>query len=195
MRQDHEVTTLEQLLDRIGKATQGGGPRVSLGAVLDVVGRRSFGPLLLLAGLVTLAPIIGDIPGVPTLMAVLVWLSAGQLLLRREHVWLPRWLLLRSMAPDKLRQALKRLHAPARFIDRMLRPRLTMFTQPTAVAIVCVGIAAAMPAMEFVPFSANIAGAALTAFGLALIARDGLLALLAFVLTAMIVALGIYHLL
>jgi hypothetical protein len=133
MRQDQEVATLEQLLDRIGKATQDGG-RVSLGAVLDVVGRRSFGPLLLLAGLVTLAPIIGDIPGVPTLMAVLVWLSAGQLLLRREHVWLPRWLLERSMAPDKLRQALKRLHAPARFIDRMLWPRLTMFTQPTAVA-------------------------------------------------------------
>jgi hypothetical protein len=47
--------------------------------------------------------------------------------------------------------------------------------------------------MEFVPFSANIAGAALTAFGLALIAHDGLLALLAFVLTAMIVALGVYH--
>ena len=55
MRQDQEVTTLEQLLDRIGKATQGGG-RVSLGAVLDVLGRRSFAPLLLVAGVVTLAP-------------------------------------------------------------------------------------------------------------------------------------------
>ena len=52
-----------------------------------------------------------------------------------------------------------------------------------------------MPAMEFVPFSANIAGAAFTAFGLALIAYDGRLALLAFVFTAMIVALGVYYLL
>jgi hypothetical protein len=191
---DQEVTNLEQLLDRVGKATQGGG-RVSLGAVLDVVGRRSFGPLLLLAGLVTLAPIIGDIPGVPTIMAVLVWLIAGQLLFRREHIWLPRWLLERSVAPDKLRQALKWLRRPARFIDRLLRPRLAIVTHPTAVAIVCLVIAAAMPAMEVVPFSANIAGAALTAFGLALIAHDGLMALLAFVMTAMIVALVVYHLL
>ena len=33
--------------------------------------------------------------------------------------------------------------------------------------------------MEFVPFSATGAGAALTAFGLALIARDGLVTLIA----------------
>jgi len=33
--------------------------------------------------------------------------------------------------------------------------------------------------MEVIPFSANAAGAAITAFGLSLIARDGLLALVA----------------
>lgn len=38
--------------------------------------------------------------------------------------------------------------------------------------------------MEVVPCSANLAGAALTAFGLALIAHDGLLALIAFAFTA-----------
>jgi hypothetical protein len=38
--------------------------------------------------------------------------------------------------------------------------------------------------MELVPFSANLAGIVLTAFGLALIASDGLLALIAIVLTA-----------
>ena len=41
-----------------------------------------------------------------------------------------------------------------------------------------------MPFMEVVPFSANLAGAALAAFGLALVARDGLLALIAFLITA-----------
>ncbi|HEX3034414.1 MAG TPA: exopolysaccharide biosynthesis protein [Thermodesulfobacteriota bacterium] len=79
------------------------------------------------------------------------------------------------------------MRSPARFVDRLLRPRLTIFTHQTAayvIAIVCVVIAAAMPVMELVPFSANVAGAALTAFGLSLIAHDGLLALLAFVFTA-----------
>jgi hypothetical protein len=51
-----------------------------------------------------------------------------------------------------------------------------------------------MPAMELVPFSANGAGAALTAFGLSLIAHDGLLALLAFVFTAMTFGLVLYNL-
>ena len=38
-------------------------------------------------------------------------------------------------------------------------------------------VALAMLGMEVVPFSANLAGIALTAFGLAVVAHDGLLAL------------------
>lgn len=75
----------------------------------------------------------------------------------------------------------------ARFVDRLLRPRLTILTQGAgtyAIAALCLGIAATMPVMEMVPFSANAAGLALTVFGLSLVARDGLLALFAFVLTA-----------
>ena len=45
-------------------------------------------------------------------------------------------------------------------------------------------MALAMPVMEAIPFSANLAGIALTAFGLAVIAHDGLLALIAFAATA-----------
>ncbi|NKE71660.1 exopolysaccharide biosynthesis protein [Candidatus Manganitrophus noduliformans] len=195
MGKDRKLTNLEQLLDRIEKAAD--DDRVSLDAILDVVGRSSFGPLLLVAGLVTLAPIIGDIPGVPTIVAVFVLLTAGQLLFRREHIWLPRWLLKRSVARNKLCKALGWLRRPARFVDRLLRPRLTIFTQGAgiyAVAIGCIVIAAAMPVMELVPFSANGAGAALTAFGLSLIARDGLLALLAFLFTAATFGLAVYHL-
>jgi hypothetical protein len=36
-----------------------------------------------------------------------------------------------------------------------------------------------MPATEVIPFSSSIAGLALTAFGLAMISRDGVLALFA----------------
>jgi len=49
--------------------------------------------------------------------------------------------------------------------------------------------------MELVPFSANAAGAALTVFGLSLIARDGVLALIAFVLTGVGLRLIAYTLL
>lgn len=183
---DQEVSTLNELLDRMERADRD-ETDVTLGALLDAVGRRSFGPLLLMAGLITLAPVIGDIPGVPTMMGVLVFLTAGQLLVHRDRFWLPKWMLKRSVKRDKLCKALAWLRRPARFIDRWLRPRLTMFVRRTGlhvIAVVCIAIAAAMPAMELVPFSANGAGAALTSFGLALIAHDGLLAVIALVITA-----------
>ncbi len=130
-------------------------------------------------------------------MAVLVLLIAGQLLFGRKHFGLPGWLLKRSVAKDKLGKALEWLRRPARFIDRGLRPRPTLFTRSPGiyfVAVVCAVIALAMPAMEFIPFSASGAGAALTAFGLSLIAHDGLLALLAFVFTTVTFGLVIYNL-
>jgi hypothetical protein len=40
--------------------------------------------------------------------------------------------------------------------------------------------------MELVPFSANVAGAALTAFGLALIANDGVFALVGYAITIVV---------
>jgi hypothetical protein len=101
MHKNQNITNLEQLLKRIGEAVKD-QERVSLGLILEVVGHRSFGPILLVAGLIMLAPLIGDIPGVPVMMGMLVVLTAGQLLFRREHLWLPRWLLKRSVAQDKL---------------------------------------------------------------------------------------------
>jgi hypothetical protein len=193
MERRRKVTNLEQLLDRITEAARG-RDRVSLGGILEVVGRRSFGPLLLFGGLVALSPVIGDTPGVPTTVGMFVLLITGQLLLGREYVWLPRWLLKRSVAQDTLCKALGWLRKPARYVDRLLRPRLTALTHTVGmyvIASVCVVIAAAMPVMEVVPFVANGAGAALTAFGLALVAHDGLLAIFAFAFTALTLGFAI----
>ncbi len=185
MGRDEKVSSLEGLLDRMGNAASDGG-RVSLDAILDAVGLRSFGPVLLLAGLITLAPLIGDIPGVPTVMAALVLFTATQLAAGREQIWLPRWMLSRTVSHDAYCNALGRMRRPARWMDRWTGPRLGILIRGVGtrvVAVVCVAIALAMPAMELVPFSANGAGLALAAFGLALIARDGLLALIAFTVT------------
>lgn len=197
MSDDQGPSDLEQLLDRIGEAPDDEG-QVSLDAILDVVGRRSFGPLLLIAGLITLAPIIGDIPGVPTIMGVLVLLVAGQVLFRHEHFWLPGWVLRRSVSREKLSKALGWLRRPARFVDRLLRPRLTVLTRPMGayvIAFICLQLAVIMPFMEIVPFSANAAGVVLTAFGLALIADDGVFALIAYAALSLSLGLAVYTLL
>lgn len=88
----HESThEVEDHLDRIAETTEG-DDRVTLEEILEAMEGASFGSLLLVAGLVTLVPIIGDIPGVPTTMGVFVVLGSSQLLIGRESMWLPRWL-------------------------------------------------------------------------------------------------------
>ena len=154
--------------------------------MMEAVGRSSFGALLLLGGLVTLSP-LDIIPGIPTLIALAVLIVCAQLLAGRRHFWLPAWVLRRSITTQRFRQALGWLQKPARFADRLVRPRLSSLTTDAAVKMIAVGcivVALAMPVMEVVPFSANLAGIALTAFGLAVIAHDGLLALVAFAATA-----------
>ena|SRR5687767_3996457 len=154
--------------------------------MMEAVGRSSFGALLLLAGLVTLSP-LDIVPGIPTLIALGVLLVCVQLLAGRRHFWLPAWLLRQSITRQRFRRALTWLQTPARFGDRLVRPRLTALASDAAVKIIaggCIIVALSMPVMEVVPFSANLAGIALTAFGLAIIAHDGLLALVAFAATA-----------
>jgi hypothetical protein len=192
-----DIRNLGHLIEHIHHATRD-SQRVTLRTITEELGSRSFGPLLLLAGLVTLAPVIGDIPGVPTLMAIVVLLVAGQVLIGRRYLWLPRWLLDRSMARENVDKTLSWIRRPASWVDRLLRPRLVAFVEGPGVygiAVLCVVIAAATPPMELVPFTANGAGIALTAFGLALIATDGLIALVAFVFTAATLGAVVYGLL
>lgn len=177
--------SLEELLASI-EAIEAPSGRIRFDEVLEAIGRRAFGPLLLLAGLVVLLPVIGDIPGVPLLMACFTLLVCVQLLIGRRTFWLPAWLRNRSMPRDKVHKALGWLHKPARLIDRLLHDRLTFMTSELGnrlAALACLVIALCLPPMELIPFSANLAGLALTLFGLSIMARDGLLAIFAFALT------------
>jgi hypothetical protein len=181
----NDINDLEDLLARIEESVSD-QERVTLDQMISAIGRRSFGPLLLLAGLISISP-IDVIPGIPTMVAVLVLTVTLQIVFRRQHIWLPGWLLRRSVSRKRLCKALRWLQRPARVVDRFIRPRLTRLTNDTStylIAIASAVIACVMPVMEVVPFSANIAGAALAAFGLALIAHDGVLALIALVFTA-----------
>ncbi|WP_308367689.1 MULTISPECIES: exopolysaccharide biosynthesis protein [unclassified Microbulbifer] len=180
----YEFTSLQQLLDHIAKTARH-RKRISLDMVVRAVGQRSFAPLLLLVGIILFSPLSG-IPGLPTTMALLVLLVAVQLLLGRKHFWMPGWILHRSISKARLIKALYWLQSPTRVIDRWLHPRLRLLVGRTGtyvIAIICVVIALVLPIMEVVPFSATAAGLTLTAFGLALVAQDGLLAMLAFVFT------------
>jgi hypothetical protein len=197
LAESYEINGLEDLLDRL-HAIDGDHDPVDLGALLQQIGRRSFGVILLLAGTIVLIPIIGDIPGVPTLAALLVAIPAIQLLLGRGQFWLPDFLLKRSMTRERLEKSLTVARKPARFIDRFTKPRLLVFVGPLGGRIIgatALGIALVMPVLELIPFSANLAGIALLAFGVAMIARDGLFAAISLATAAGVFVLVGYWLL
>jgi hypothetical protein len=182
---------LTNVLDQLDQGV-GDGSRVTIGDLLEGVGRRSFGPVLLFVGLVAVSP-LGGIPGMPTTVAIIVFLTAGQLLARRDHIWLPRWVLRRGFERRKFCRVLGWMRKPARFIDRhLLKPRLRALTNHAgsyAAAAICMMIALTMPPLEMVPFAATVAGLAITCFALSLIANDGLLLLIALALTVGVGAL------
>jgi hypothetical protein len=180
MTRDEEPQNLGTLLELLEQAGEPGEP-ITIECMLEATGHRSFGALLLVPGLLVFSPLSG-IPGLPSFFAVMVGLIALQLLVGRKHFWLPRWLLGRSASRSKYDRAMAFLRDPARFIDRLLRHRLTFLTEGLAVrfnALLCLLIAATMPPLELIPFGNSIAGAALSFLGLGMMARDGALVIVA----------------
>jgi hypothetical protein len=194
MAQTHD---LAGLLGELERAAQENGPKVTVNDVMDCIGHRSFGPLLLVAGLLGMTP-VAAVPGAPTILAMITLLVASQLLIGRDTFWLPKFLKERSVKADKLEKALRIAEKPARVVDRLVKPRLEVLTSGIAdrfVAAACVIVALATPPLEFLPFVAFFPSLAIFTFGLGLLARDGLLVAIAFLISGSALGFGLYHLL
>ena len=176
-------TDLEGLLDEL--ATVGRAEEVSVKQLRDVVGRRSFAPLLLLASLLGFTP-LGVVPGAPTMLAVFVILVGGQVALGRHSLWMPAALLDRRIDREDLAKAAHALKPFARVVDKIVRPRLSFLTEPpysVAIGAICVLLGLTVPPLELVPLVDLPLWGAMVAFSLALFAHDGVLAIIAFALT------------
>jgi hypothetical protein len=164
--------------------------QVSLGDLQEAIGRRSFGPFLLVPAIIEASP-IGGIPGLPTVLAIIVVLFAVQMLFGKQHFWLPKVIRNRSLEGDRLKRALEYVKPVARWTDKVIRTRFTWATREPFIHIVaglCVLLAFTVPPLEAVPFASTAPFGTIGLFGLALIARDGLLVLIGFAL-----ALGAFY--
>ena len=75
-----KVNNLESLLASLSEQTA--GDDVSVREMLNAVGRRSYGPILLLLGFIAISPLT-IIPGTSWLVALVILLIAGQIVLGR----------------------------------------------------------------------------------------------------------------
>jgi len=187
---------LEDLLAEL-ESTVDREPETTVGALHEAIGRRSFGPLLVAVGIAGVTPLAG-VPGVPSLLALCTFLVAVQLVFGRKSFWLPGWFLRARVKRSTLRRSVKLARPPARFVDRLIRPRLRLFTGAVAsrgVAVICTLIALAVPPLELLPLAAALPSLAILAFGLGLSAKDGVLVLIAGAFSAATLGLVGYKLL
>lgn len=185
---------LEDVIDHIIECCIKSGPlhqgRVCVSDLMDAIGERSFGPLLLVPSLIAVSP-VGAIPGLPAITSVVIVLVSAQILVRHEHVWIPGWLARRSIDAGKMEKGLTKFKPVARFVDHMLLPRLPWLTRGPffyAIALLCLLIGLVTPILELVPLGGIPPNAAVVAFSLAIVARDGVWALLAFAFTIATIA-------
>lgn len=171
---------LGELLDCLEEPVRKEG-ETTVGTLVDALGAPSFGPLLVAIGLAGVTP-LSAVPTVPSLLALCAGLVTVQLVFGRKAFWLPRFIRDRQVTRGRIRMSTRLARKPARMVDHVLKRRLTFLTGGLAdrlVALVVLVIACAVPPLELVPLAAGLPSLAILAFGLGLIARDGLLVLIA----------------
>lgn len=179
---DATAHPVRDIVDRLHDAAD--RDRVRLRDVVEAFGETSFLPMLMVPALLVLSPLSG-IPFFSSVCGLtIVFISAQMLWPGRDHLWLPDFLMRQQVDGEKARGAARRLRRLADWLDGHTRDRFHVLVsrpfRPQLEAI-CLLCGAAMPVMEFVPFSSSILGLAVLCFCTAMLARDGLFVVLGFV--------------
>lgn len=157
--------------------------------VTEELGRRGVGAFIMVPAALELSP-VGGIPGVPTVLALIVAIFCVQIAMGRDEMWLPGFLGRRTVSAGKLAKAADKLEPAAKWADRHLGRHLDRLVDdpaPRIAALAVILLCVTVPPLELVPFASSIPMGTAVLFGLALVVRDGrvmALALAAFVASA-----------
>lgn len=176
MKDDCAPESIEAVLECVEEAGAT-DERVSVGEIVHRIGEGAFPPLMLAPALVVVTP-ASAIIGLSTFCGMIVALVAFQMVIGRDRLWLPAFILNRTMRQQRLERILGHIERPARFIDRLTRRRLTILVDPPMArlwALICLLLSLIIPVLELVPMSSTIIAATISLFALAMLARDGLL--------------------
>jgi len=152
------------------------GDKISVGDLLDRLGSRAHGVLLLILALPMCIP---NIPGISTIFGILMIAPALGLLFGQRRVWVPikvrAWTFSREGFTKALNVAIKGLQR----VEFLIKPRLSILTRwPVTSAV---GFQTLLMALVLILpiWGANLSpGVTVTLTALALMQRDGLLMLL-----------------
>ncbi len=187
-KDDHRI---EEILGALRNMADG-QERVAIGDILEAVGGRGHGPLLLIPALIEISP-LGGIPGVPTFLALIIALFSLQIVMGHDHMWLPSFVERRSISGAHLEGAVGKVQPVGAWLDRWFHERWERLTGAPARrvgAVVSLLLCLSVPPLELFPFASTAPMAAIALFGLAMTLRDGLVMALAFAASAAALVVG-----
>lgn len=178
------IDKLSDVIEGFGEDTR---PVLTVGQMLDRFDSRAFGAMLFVFGLLNCLPLP---PGSSTVLSLPILLLAPQMALGREIPWLPRKLVEHPLKRDDLRGLFRKLTPIVRRMELVTRPRLEILFGDAGERLV--GLVCTLLAMVLVlpiPLGNLAPGATVAVLSLALLQRDGLLALLGYTMAAVSVGL------
>lgn len=188
---DNENHAVEDILGALNDVVRDHNA-VDLGTMRKAVGQRGYGPFLTLPAVIELTP-IGAVPGVPTLLALIISAFALQIALGRKNMWLPDFVEGWSVDSSKMKKAIKKLHPFGQKVDRWFHGRLPLFTSDIAIrlgAIAAIVLCLTVPPLELVPFASSLPMSAIAIIGLAILMHDGVLMLVGYAAALVVVAVS-----
>lgn len=168
---------LSDVLDQLEDAAH--DDSITVQEVVEKLGRHAFASLMLVFSLISLSPASG-IPGVTSIVAVIVFILAVQMVAGRDCLWLPGTVTNRRLDTTKLCKGIGWLRRPVGAVERISKPRLTFLLHRPWLYLPLVLILALtlfMPVMEIVPTSGSIASGVIALFAAGLLLRDGVFVL------------------
>nr|MEA2797309.1 hypothetical protein [Phenylobacterium sp.] len=176
----HARQPLSEILREISEQPE---PTISVGELMERFGGRAMGALLLVFGIACTLPLP---PGGTTIFGAPLVLLAPQLMIGSRAPWLPARMRAQSIATADLRRGLPRVMRWLKRIEAVSRPRLLFLFGAwghRAIGLVCLMLALVL--ILPIPLGNMLPAAAVSVLSLALVQRDGLLALFGYALAVL----------
>ena len=183
---------LREVLTRL--AQSGNEDSVTVREIVETLGPTSTATILLIPAILALSPATA-ILGIATFCGLCIAILSAQLMMDRQSIWLPSFIMNRHVPRAALKLIERHLAKPLLWIEKRSRVRLTPLMRwpwghvPGATTFL---LGLAMPILEFVPPSATLCGAAVTLMVLGLLLDDGLLVALGMTVAIAIVIMVVF---
>ena len=182
-----------ELTQFVGSLTE---EETTIGAVLDAIADRGFGLILLILALPAALPL--PAPGYATPFGIMMGMLAVQMIRGRPTPWLPERVRARTVTKSKLAWTVRNAGVPLRFVEWIIRPRLSglarnrAFLALVGVIVLLMSISMSMP----IPLTNTAPSFVIFVLAAGILEEDGLVLLGGLVLApvaAGIAAVAVYY--